>query len=86
MKPSPCTTVRGIRIEPMPYRSATKLPTRATAMMPIGFQNRKAPSAEPTSPGRASAAASAPLRLSTTARQTPFSANRTTRMPSHTAP
>ena len=26
MKPSPCTTVSGIRIEPTPYRSASKLP------------------------------------------------------------
>ncbi len=46
--------------------------------MPIGFQNRRPPSARPTWSGPASATASAPAWLSTIARQTPFSANRTT--------
>ncbi len=53
-------------------------------MMPIGFQNRKPPSARPTCDGSASATASAPDWLSTIARQTPFSANRTTTTASQT--
>ncbi len=55
-------------------------------MIPIGFQNRRAPRAAPTPPGAARAAASAPERLSTTAREMPFSANRMTRNPSQTTP
>ena len=54
------------------------------AMMPIGFQNRKAPNARPTCPGPASATASAPDWLSAIARQIPFSANRTTTTASQT--
>ncbi len=54
--------------------------------MPIGFLNRRAPRATPTPPLGATAPASAPDRLSTTARQMPFSAKSTTRNPSQTKP
>ena len=77
-------TARGTRIAPTPHRSASQPPSSRTAMMPIGFQNRRAPRARPTWPGPARATASAPDWLSAIARQIPFSANRTTTTASQT--
>ncbi len=55
-------------------------------MTPSGFHKRSTPSAAPTFPAGASRAASAPNRDSAVARQTPFSANSTTRKPSQASP